>query len=253
MSEISQIVAKIKTQLKAQGLNYQAVARALKLSEASVKRMFASERFTIDRLAQISQILGYTMAELLQETASSVPKLQSLTREQEAKLVADEKLLLVTVCALNHLTVSDITSTYQITKPEVIKRLLVLDKMGVIDLLPHDRIRLRVQQNFEWIPNGPIRKYFLGHGMRDFLDSPFALAGESLEFAHGMLTANAIEQIQTDLQRLKQKLTLLHRESNSSPRHLKHGVALLMACRPWEPKSFRALRHAPAIQKREKT
>jgi transcriptional regulator with XRE-family HTH domain len=65
MTEIAQLITTIKRELKAQGLTYQDVARGLSLSEASVKRLFSSERLTVERLAQISQFLGFTLAELL--------------------------------------------------------------------------------------------------------------------------------------------------------------------------------------------
>jgi hypothetical protein len=66
MSEQAQLVATIKRQLKSQGFTYRDVARNLKLSEPSVKRLFSSARLTVDRLSQICAMLGYTMAEPLQ-------------------------------------------------------------------------------------------------------------------------------------------------------------------------------------------
>ena len=83
-AEIAHLIATVKRQLKAQGRSYQDVARFLELSEASVKRLFSSERFTVDRLAKISELLGFTLAELLQTAASSVPELDTLTNAQEA-------------------------------------------------------------------------------------------------------------------------------------------------------------------------
>jgi hypothetical protein len=133
--------------------------RALKLSEASVKRVFASERFTVTRLAQVSQLLGYTLAELLRESASSLPPLDILTREQETQLVADHSLLLVAVCSLNHWTLTDITNNYALTNIEVVKKLRILDRMGIIELLPGDRIRRRAKRDFDWIPDGPIHLF----------------------------------------------------------------------------------------------
>lgn len=64
--------------------------------------MFSEQSFTVERPAQIADLLGSTLAELLAESAPQVPWLRTLTAEQEATLVGDEKLLLVTVCALNH-------------------------------------------------------------------------------------------------------------------------------------------------------
>src|ERR1700722_17949183 len=246
-TEIVQLVATIKRQLKAQGLTYKDVSRALKLSEASIKRVFASERFTVTRLAQVGQLLGFTLAELLQESASSLPPLDTLTREQEAQLVSDDKLLLVAVCSLNHWSLADIVSVYQIAKPEAVKRLRILDRMGIIELLPADRIRRRAKRDFDWIVDGPIRNYFAKQGLHDFLEGPFDPQDESLDFAHGMLTASAQAELKLELRRLRSKLVALHEQSVPAPLFEKDGIAVLLAIKRWEPIAFRRLRRAGGV------
>jgi transcriptional regulator with XRE-family HTH domain len=243
-TEIVQLVATIKRQLKAQGLTYKEVGRALKLSEASVKRIFASERFTVSRLAQVSQLLGFTLAELLHEATSSLPPLETLTREQESQLISDDKLLLVAVCSLNHWSLADILDVYQITKLEAVKRLRILDRMGIIELLPGDRIRRRAKRDFDWIPDGPIRSYFSKQGLTDFLTGPFDPADESLDFAHGMLTRSAQAELKLELRRLRNKLVTLHEQSVPAALAEKDGIGLLLAIRQWEPIAFRRIRRA---------
>lgn len=241
-TEIVQLVATIKRELKAQGLTYKDVASALKLSEASVKRVFASETFTVARLAQVSQLLGMTLAELLQESTSSLPPLNVLSREQEAQLISDDKLLLVAVCSLNHWSLADIISIYEIAKLEAVKRLRVLDRMGIIELLPGDRIRRRAKRDFDWIPDGPIRSYFSKQGLNDFLQGPFDPEDESLDFAHGMLTRSAQAELKLELRRLRSKLVALHEQSIPAPLTEKDGIGLLLAIRQWEPPAFRRMR-----------
>lgn len=241
-TEIIQLVVTIKRELKARGMTYRDVARALKLSEASVKRVFASERFTVARLAQVSALLGLTLAELLQESTSSLPPLDTLSREQEAQLVSDDKLLLVAVCSLNHWSLNDITHVYQIPKLEAVKRLRILDRMGIIELLPGDRIRRRAKRDFEWIPDGPIRNFFSKQGLNDFLQGPFDPEDESLDFAHGMLTRAAQAELKLELRRLRSKLVTLHEQSIPAPLAEKDGIGLLLAIRRWEPIAFRRLR-----------
>jgi transcriptional regulator with XRE-family HTH domain len=241
-TEIVQLVATIKRELKAQGLTYKEVGRALKLSEASVKRVFASERFTVARLAQVSQLLGMTLAELLQESTSSLPPLDILSREQEAQLVSDDKLLLVAVCSLNHWSLADITSVYAIPKQEAVKRLRILDRMGIIELLPGDRIRRRAKRDFDWILNGPIRTFFSSQGLNDFLQGPFNRQEESLDFANGMLTRSAQAELKLELRRLRSKLVVLHEQSIAAPLSEKDGIGLLLAIRQWEPPAFRHMR-----------
>ena len=242
MTQITQLISTLKQRLKAAGMTYRDVAQALDLSEPSVKRLLASGRLTLERLAQLCELLGLTMAELLQEAERSTPRLQTLTREQEAQLVSNEKLLLVAVCALNHWSLEDIVSAYCVSKAECIKNLLVLERMGLADLKVGNRIRLLVARDFDWLPDGPIRGFFLQQGLPDFMASRFDVPDETLHFAHGMLTKPAYAQLQVELHKLRSKLAALHNESLSAPLSEKRGTALLLAMRVWEPQVFRKLK-----------
>jgi transcriptional regulator with XRE-family HTH domain len=246
-TETVQLIATVKRQLKARGLTYRDVARALKISEASVKRVFSSERFTVARLAQVSQLLGFTLAELLQESTSSLPPLDTLSLDQERQLMSDDKLLLVAVCALNHWSLEDILRVYDVPRAEVVKRLRILDGMGILELLPGDRIRRRAKRDFDWLANGPIRSFFSNHGLADFLSGPFDPDDESLDFSHGMLTRVAQAELKLEMRRLRSKLVSLHEQSIPAPLADKSGIGLLLAIRGWEPAAFRRLRRdAPA-------
>ena len=242
MTQITQLISTIKQRLKAAGMTYRDVAQALDLSEPSVKRLLASGRLTVERLAQFCDLLGLTMAELLQEAELSAPRLQMLKREQEAQLVSNEKLLLVAVCALNHWSLEEIVSAYRLSKAECIKNLLVLERMGLANLKPGNRIRLLVARDFDWLPDGPIRQFFLQQGLPDFLGSRFGAPDETMDFAHGMLTKSAYAQLQVEMHRLRSKLAALHNESLTAPLSEKRGTALLLAMRVWEPQAFRKLK-----------
>ncbi len=246
LTEAKQIVATLKRLLKSQGMTYRDVARQLKLSEPSVKRLFSSGRFTVDRLVEISNLLGYTLAELSQEAIVGRDVLRVLTEKQEQELVSDAKLLIVAVCALNHWTLAEITSQYRITEHECLKHLLHLDKLGIIDLLPNNRIRLNVARNFDWRPMGPIRRYFQEHQLSHFLKSEFAGPDETMAFVHGMLTEQAMAQLHDELHRLRQRMADLHQDSLAAPLSRRHGVGLLLALRGWEPADFAKLRRTEA-------
>jgi transcriptional regulator with XRE-family HTH domain len=149
MAEIDQLLATLKRRLKAQGMTYRDLAQALGLSEPSVKRLFASRRLTVDRLVDIANLLGFTLAELAQEAALSESRLHTLNESQERELVADEKLLLVAVCVLNQWTVADIGKTYRLSEAQCVERLIKLDRLRLIHLLPGNRIRLNVARDFD--------------------------------------------------------------------------------------------------------
>jgi transcriptional regulator with XRE-family HTH domain len=248
MTEVAQLIATIKWQLKQQGLTYRDVATALRLSEPSVKRLFSSERFTIARLAQVGELLGFTLAELAQEAQAKAPRLRTLTEGQETELVSDMKLLLVAACALNHWTLADMVASYRLSEAECLKRLLRLDRLGLIDLLPGNRIRVTVARDFDWLADGPIRRFFRGQWQNDFLGASFTDSGEAMAFAHGMLTASALAQMQAELRKLRARFAELHDEGLAAPLSERCGTGLFLALREWEPVGFASLRRGAPRQ-----
>lgn len=243
MDQIQTLLATIKRQLRLQGLNYRELGRALELSEPSVKRLFSTGTITLERLARIAELLGFTLAELAREAERAAPQVRTLTEDEEALLVSDIRLLLVAVCALNHWTLADIVETYALAEAECLQRLLQLDRLRLIELAPGNRIRLRITRDFDWLPEGPIRRFFREQGLDDFLAGPFAAEGEGLAFAHGMFTDSAFSELAAETARLRRRFAELHEASLAAPLERRQGASLLVASRrSWEPKAFAALR-----------
>ena len=63
MSQVEQITQVIKGLLKQQGITYLSLANTLKMSEANVKRMFAKQAISLQRLEQICLALKLTITE----------------------------------------------------------------------------------------------------------------------------------------------------------------------------------------------
>src|SRR6476469_3791249 len=103
MAQTAALIDALKRVLRAKGVTYAKLAKGLKLSEASVKRIFADRSFTLERLDRIC--------------------------EQEKELVSDPKLLLVAVHALNHWSLEEIIETYALSKAECIRLLARLDRL----------------------------------------------------------------------------------------------------------------------------
>lgn len=242
MTEVDQLVTTVKRRLKLQGMTYRDLAAALGLSEPSIKRMFASRRFTADRLVEISNLLGFTLAELAQEAAVSESRLHTLTAGQEKELVSDDKLLLIAVCVLNQWELDDILAAYRLSQAECIQRLVKLDRLRLIRLLPGNRIRLNVARDFDWLPQGPIRIFFLKQGLGDFLKCEFSKSDETMTFSHGMLTDAALAKLQAEIRKLRQKFAELHEESLAAPLSRRRGTGMVLAMREWELGAFANLR-----------
>ena len=209
------------------------------MSEANVKRMFASGHFRIDRLEAICELMHMDLTELFQLVDASRQRISQLSEEQERELVADVKLLLVAVSVRNRLSYKDIIQNYLITESECIHYLAKLDRLHIIDLLPRNRIKLRIDENFSWRPNGPIECFFEREVQSQFLKSGFNSAGSLRVFIPGLLSERSHDAFSRKLLALGKEFTDLHRQDSELPLGKRRSIGLLLALREWEFAAFR--------------
>jgi transcriptional regulator with XRE-family HTH domain len=242
MAQTTALVRALKNVLKARGITYAKLAKGLQLSEATVKRVFAEHSFTLERLDRMCELAGIEVTELARIAADEEGRPAKLSWEQEKELVSDPKLLLVAVHAVNHWSFEEIVDTYAISRPECIRLLARLDKLGIVDLLPREKIRVRVARNFSWLPGGPIQEYFRARLQEDFFRSRFDAAGELMLFVSGMLSRSSNAALQRRLRRIGAEFAELHQQDVDLPLAERFGTSLLLALRPWSPDSFLRLR-----------
>lgn len=242
MTQQAALIETLKQALKRRGLTYVVVARKLRMSEANVKRMFASKRFTLDRLEAVCRVAEMDLTDLVALYEESRQRIAQLTQEQEQELVRDTKLLLVAVCVRNRLSFDDIIANFQLTKTECIRFLAKLDKLKIIDLLPENRIKLRVSEDFRWLPNGPIERFFESHIQRQFLQSTFSAAHEKRLFLFGMLSEASRQIMLARLESVAAEFAELLRQDSRLPLQQKRNLGVMLAVRPWDLDLLQALR-----------
>ena len=247
MAQTAAIVSALKNALKEQGITYLQVAEALDLSEASVKRLFSERQFSLQRLDQICSLLGLEISDLVRRL-DQAQRIDALTAEQEQELVGDDRLLLVAICALNRWSLAQILETYQLSEVEAVGRLARLDRMGLIELLPGNRIKPLISHDFRWQQHGPIQRFFEQQVQADFFQCHFNLPGELRLFLSGMLSPQSTEQMHQKLQRLVQAFRHSHQEDLVLPLEQRFGVSMILAIRPWEVAAFQQLRRPEAAK-----
>ena len=242
MAQTTALVETLKRALKSHHLTYAEIARRLKMSEANVKRMFASHRFTLERLEDICGLMQLELTDLFQLYEESRQRITQLTQQQEQELVQDMQLLLVAVSVRNRLSFEDIVSNYQISETECIRCLAKLDKLKIIDLLPNNRIKLRIDDDFRWLPNGPIDRFFEKQIKNQFLKSTFNKELEQRLFLFGLLSETSMQVLLKKMQVLTKEFTDLHRQDAKLPLDKRHTIGFMLAMRPWELEVFQPLR-----------
>ena len=245
MRQTEAIHAALKRLLRARGRTYAEAAKVLGLSEPSVKRLFARAELSLERLERLCDWIGVEIADVVTLSQAVQPTVTELTPEQERDLMRDPALLLTAFLVLNRWTEAEILAQYRFTKPELTRRLIKLERLGLIEVLPCDRIKLRTSRNFAWRKDGPIERFFSERILPEFLATRFDGAGERARFVGGMLSRASVRKLHDAIDSLARLLDQLVEQDLALPISERDGVSLFVGVRPWEFSEFSKLRRVP--------
>lgn len=248
MSTTQDLVAALKAELRASGITYAQLSRELGLAESSVKRIFAKGDMPLSRIDEVLAVLKMDFAELAARVVHAQPAIKELTLAQEKAVVADRRLLLVAISVLSHWTFEQIVSTYHVSEAECVARLATLDRLGIIELRPFNRYRLKLDKTFRWQPQGPVMAYFRRHVVDDYFSGGFDGDDETLMLVHGQIGRTQATLFAERLQRLAQDFAQQHLADQKLPPAQKDGYTMVIAMRSWLFEAFRDLQRQPERQ-----
>ncbi len=239
MAQTALLINALKKALKAHGKTYADTAKHLQISEASVKRAFSQNNFTLQRIDKICQMIDIKFTDLLQMMKdSAAAPLSGLTLEQEKEIVSDLELLLITIYVLNRWTFEQIVDHSGMTDIQCIQHLAHLDRLKMIELLPKNRIKLLLAPNFQWRENGPIQQFFLQKLQSDFFNSNFDKKQENLIVINGMLAQSSISVFHRKMEHLAKEFNELSSYDAGLPFDRRNGTTVVLAMRPWKAGMF---------------
>jgi len=246
MAQVGQLVSELKRHLRARGITYARLATQLRLSESSVKRLFARETFSLKRFEQICNALELEIGDLVELMNERREYLTELTDEQEATLLSDTKLLLLTYLLINGWATHEIVAAYDLDDRELERLLIRLHRAKIIELQPLNRVKLLTARNFRWRPDGALHKFFERQVQREFLRSAFDGRGEKFAFVGGLLSRASLAQLEHSIDRVAREFDELARRDAALPLTERNSSVAVFALRPWEFSMFVALRRKQA-------
>lgn len=233
MALAAELISSLKTELRAQGLTYGAVATHLQLSESSVKRLFREKDMSLARLESICTLAGLDIGELCSNAEKARRHVSALSLEHEQLLVSDERLFLLAVHLIYGWTFEQILDLYDLDKHDSQRYLTTLDKMRVLELLPENRVRVLLSPDFDWIKGGPIQNFFEQTAQGDFFESDFSGEGELRLVVNGWMSVESIKAFHDRLRRLAREFDAHKEFDKHSPAEKRRGTSLVLAIRPW--------------------
>jgi DNA-binding Xre family transcriptional regulator len=238
-SETARIVAGLKRIMKSRAVTYAQLARDIRLSEASVKRILSRATMSLQRLEQICRALDVSIAEVTRLAAEqSADAAELLTLEQETALAGDPNLLACFYLLANGRTGREICTEMRVDEKQVRRWFVRLHALRLVDLRSGLRVRARTTTAIAWRREGPVRRLY----EKQFLHSSFSGSGEAQHYRSAELSDASFRVFLRKLERLAAEFRDLAELDRSLPSRDKRSVAVLLAARPWVFSMFESLR-----------
>lgn len=214
-------------------MTYADLAQRIAMSEASVKRLLSNGKFSLERLQQVCSALDLDIYGLAKMARGEAERLAQLTIAQEQALAKDARLLTVFHLLLHEWSAAQISKEFAISDPEVVRLLVKLDRLGLIELLPRNRVKLLCPQQFTWRRDGPVRRRYQQSAIAEYLSSEFAGRDELLRLEVRELSSASLARLKQKLERIAIEFNELAEVDSHLDIQNRQSVGLVLAIRPW--------------------
>lgn len=245
-----EIVETLKKVLKARGMTYAELARALGLSTPTVKRLFSERSFTLERLEQVLRVLETDLYEVARMSRGANGAKGELSLEQEAALARDSRLFSIFWLITNEWNFDEILAEFRVSPAQLTTYYARLARLRLIDWRTGNRARLLVPKHYLWRRGGPLRKAYGARVINEFVRSRFDSPVDAFHFDALELTGESAVIVKHRLERVAAEINELAEADASAPARKRVALGVLLAFRPWNNSIVHTLREDPgSLQK----
>ncbi len=237
MTQKHTILQILKRLLSESGITYAELARKLKVSEISVKRMLNGKTaLDIERMEKILKILGVDFLHFAQQlTLDSEMNLKQLSVAQEMLLAKNEKLLAFFYLLLRGYSFAQICQRYEFSEREAFALALKLEKAQLLEVHPNNRVKLLVSRFVQWRERGPLEQKFRTTNQANFLRDSFNEANDIFRFVTVLLPEKSLSEFIDQFNRLLHEMRETSTMREVRDPKLNRPFTLLIAGREFIP------------------
>jgi transcriptional regulator with XRE-family HTH domain len=221
------------------GLRFAEVAERLGVTERTVTRWFSADSVDTAVLQRMCGLVGidfFTLCEIAGKRFESRPARHTIKQEQ---LLADNPLLTYLFAQIcKGWTAQELRDDIDVPEAVLVDHLLQLDKIGLIDLLPGNEIRLKTAKDMVLIPNGPYARN-LNRWLADVFRTPDVDEENSVWVCDFMkLTPGSRERIERKFRALMQEASELSDADRRAHAESRQWYGLVLVVKPQDIRPF---------------
>jgi len=120
-----------------------------------------------------------------------------------------------------------------LSEAKLVRALAHLDRLGIIDLRPGNRYRLKVAKGFRWLPQGPVMEFFRKEVLHDYFAGGFDGESEMLMVVHGEIGRGLANSFRERLMRVGQDFSNQHLTDQKLPPDQRRPYTIVIGMRSW--------------------
>lgn len=216
----------IKSVIKSKGFTQEEFAQMVGVSTPTIKRWLRGEGLLFADLNKILELLDVRFSEVSLMVEGTERNQFIYTKGQEEVLANTQGLLAFFDLLLSGKTVNQIARQFKLTNKSVMYYLAKLDKIGLIEWLPKNKIKLLVSGEPRWIENGPLATKFRKQMIEEHL-SHYWNNRDQLKLGIYSLTSDSYHKIRVKFKEIEDDLRLMEIRDTKSSRNKKLTTLIL--------------------------
>jgi transcriptional regulator with XRE-family HTH domain len=192
----------LKAAVKAKGFRYADIASALHCSESTIKHMFHGIDAPVSRVIEICDVIGVSFPDLISLSGDYATHFV-MTEEQETFFAENLPYYeFFRKVFFDRMSPAEVRREHKLDERSLRRYLRGLEQIGLLDILPGDKLSFKVSGMQQFIPGGPLMRRY----MRDFsaelteiVESDMTHPDQLGQFGYFSLTTPAYQDFLHDL------------------------------------------------------
>lgn len=227
------VVENLKAQLKLRGISYRQLAQVWSVSESSIKRIMSSDEISLSRIESACLAMNLHIGDFFRQiNFPNESGLFYLTVEQEKWLSKEPETLNYFLLLNEGRSPSEILRDYSISNEKNIKILNQLEKWGLVEVHPNNRIKRKFLGNLRFRKEGPLGQQIETVVRLEFLNSTFEKNDEYFTFLHLNFVSGDLQKYKSKILEIFKEMTTQSEKNRNHPNATSYGIT--MAMRPWD-------------------
>lgn len=169
-ADSQKLLKTLREVLKSKNFTYAMLAKKMDVSEVTVKRIFSTQNCNLQTIFKICDLIGISFFDLAALSNQEQELDYVLTAEQEKFFAANPAFFGILRSLHRGMSPDVLAKQWHLNSQRLFRVLRKLEELNLLEVLPHNQIRMKIVGNIRFQHQGPLARKILRPQILQFLD-----------------------------------------------------------------------------------